>query len=100
MESPSIQKPTTFTDLTLDQLKIMFRDRLSARRMACAENKHDLLKYLWKVAEIENSYLEKYAAKNLVEFSRYDDPFSRHFLAATPRTYTGQNEYGEFIELR
>ncbi len=86
-------EPKTFTDLSLDKLKIMFADRLSPRRLACVEEKYDLLKYLWKELKIEDCYLEKYKINNQDEVSRHDDAFSRHLLEF--RTYTGCNEYGK-----
>lgn len=88
--------PKTCTDLSLDQLKIMFGDRLSARRLACVETKYDLLKYLWKESQLDDYYLEKYTINNRDEISGYDDVFSKHLLGSTNTNFTGQNEYGEF----
>lgn len=92
----SVKVPRTFTDLSLDHLKIMFNDRISPRRRACVEKKYDLLKYVWKESQIDDCYLEKYKVNNIDEISRHDDAFSRHLLESTNRIYTGQNEYGEF----
>lgn len=89
----SVREPKTFTDLSLDSLKIMFNNRISRRRLACVENKYDLLKYLWKESQIEDLYVEKYKVNNMDEIARHDDAFSRHLLEST--IYTGQNEYGE-----
>lgn len=87
-----VSVPRTTTDFSLDKLKIMFGNRISPRRLACSEEKYDLLKYLWKEAKIEDCVLEKYKVKNMQEINRHDDAFSRHFLE---NGYTGQNEYGE-----
>lgn len=92
----SVKVPRTYTDLTLDQLKIMFGDRLSARRLACVEKKYDLLKYLWKECQIDECYLEKYKINNRHEIATHNDAFSRHLLDVINRNYTGQNEYGEY----
>lgn len=94
MDSP-VNVPKTYTDLNLDQLKIMFRDRISVRRVACAEKKYDLLKYLWKDCQIEDCYLEKYKINNRDEVSKYDDAFSKYLLDFPNRIFSGQNEYGK-----
>ncbi|KAJ6633124.1 hypothetical protein Bhyg_15879 [Pseudolycoriella hygida] len=93
MDSFSVEKtPKTCTDLSLDQLKIGFGDRLSPRRLACVQTKYDLLKYLWKEIKIEDIYLEKYKLNSDDEISIHDDAFSRH-LESLNQVYSGQNEY-------
>lgn len=100
MGSPvNVPVPKTWTDLSLDQLKIMYSGRksLSSRRLACVVDKYDLLKYLWKEAIIEDRTLEQYKVNNIDEISRHDDAFSRHLLGDD--IFSGENEYGKFYNL-
>ncbi|XP_037035892.1 uncharacterized protein LOC119074049 [Bradysia coprophila] len=60
-------EPKTITDLSLEQLKMIFAGKISPRRLACVREKYDLLKYLWKESEIEDTGCNEYAKQRLAD---------------------------------